>query len=102
MPDKLPYNQQVSAKFIDYTACGAKIISSDYAWIRDFQKKNGGEYFYLSDNLQNFTWDNINDFHYVRPELQHYTWNNQIERSGVLDFLQEKFPEMRGVGGNSE
>ncbi len=99
IPDKLPYNQQVSAKFIDYAACGAKIISSDYAWVRDFQKKNGGEYFYLSGSLQNFTWHNINDFHYVRPELQHYTWNNQMERSGILDFLQEKFPEMRGVKG---
>lgn len=96
IPGKRPYNQQVSAKFIDYTASGAKIISSDYAWIREFQEKNGGEYFYLSDNLQNFTWNNINNFHYVRPELQHYTWDNQIERSGVLSFLQEKFPEMRG------
>ena len=94
IPDKPPYNQQVSAKFMDYTASGVKIISSDYAWIRDFQKKNGGEYFFLSDDLQNFTWDNINDFRYARPELQQYTWEKQIEQSGILDFLQEKFPHM--------
>lgn len=95
IPDISPYNQQVSAKFIDYAACGAKIISTDYAWVRNFQHQHGGKYFYLSANLENFNWDSIHNFQYVRPELEHYTWENQIEKSGVLDFLQKKFPGMK-------
>jgi len=95
IPDISPYNQQVSAKFIDYTACGAKIITTDYAWIRQFQKINGGNFFFLTDKLENFSWDNINQFQFVRPELKYYTWENQIVKSGVLDFLQKRFPEMK-------
>lgn len=98
IPDISPYNQQVSAKFIDYAACGARIISTDYSWIRNFQKNNGGKYFFLTSKMENFSWNNINNFQYVRPELKHYTWENQIVKSGVLDFLQNRFPEMKKEG----
>ncbi|MFL5748363.1 MAG: hypothetical protein ACJ751_27060, partial [Niastella sp.] len=95
MPDIIPYNQQTSAKFLDYAACGMPVVTNDYAWVRNFQKQFGGNYFYLHANLENFTWENVNNCHYSLPDLTTWTREKQIKRSGVLDFLETKFPEIK-------
>jgi glycosyltransferase involved in cell wall biosynthesis len=95
MPDIVPYNQQTSAKFIDYAACRMPIVTTDYAWVRDFQNKYGGRYFYLQSNLENFTWDQVVNFEYALPDLTSWTWDRQIRSSGVLEFLEANFPEIK-------
>ncbi|MFT4018512.1 MAG: hypothetical protein QM668_16225 [Agriterribacter sp.] len=92
MPDISPYNKQVSSKFIDYIACCVPVISTDYTWVRDFEAKYGGRYFYLDKNLNNFTWENVNNFRYSFPEIPNFSWSNQIIDSGIIRFLQQKFP----------
>ncbi|OQP51732.1 hypothetical protein A4H97_26330 [Niastella yeongjuensis] len=92
MPDVTPYNQQTSAKLLDYAACNMPVITSDYAWVRSFQKEYGGHYFYLQPALENFTWEKINSFTYTPPNLSSWTWEKQILQSGVLAFLESKFP----------
>jgi hypothetical protein len=94
MPDVAPFNQQTSAKFLDYAACQLPVVTSDYAWVRGFQQTYGGNYFYLQPNLENFTWENINDYQYTLPDLSSWTYEKQIINSGVLKFLQSKFPEL--------
>ncbi|AEW00971.1 hypothetical protein A4D02_13510 [Niastella koreensis] len=94
MPDVAPFNQQASAKFLDYAACWLPIITSDYAWVRGFQQTYGGNYFYLQPTLENFTWEHINNYHYTQPDLSSWTYEKQILQSGVLRFLQSKFPEL--------
>lgn len=91
MPDVAPFNQQTSAKFLDYAACQLPIITSDYAWVRSFQHTYGGHYFYLQPNLQNFTWENVTGGRYMQPDLSSWTYEKQIVQSGVLDFLEAKF-----------
>jgi len=95
MPDVLPYNQQTSAKFIDYAACQLPVVTTDYAWVRSFQNHFGGNYFYLQGNLSNFTWENVNSFSYALPDLSSWTWEKQIRSSGVLEFLESRFPELK-------
>ena len=90
--DAEPYNRQTSTKLLEYAACKIPVITSDLQWVRQFQKEYGGKYFYLNDDLTNFTWDNINRFEYSFPDLSEFTWEQQIKRSGVLDFLSSKFP----------
>lgn len=92
MPDISPYNQQVSSKFIDYLACRVPVISTDYTWVRDFEKKYSGRYFYLSNDLSNFTWEHVNNYQYAFPDLEDFSWHNQIMHSGIVNFLQQKFP----------
>lgn len=92
MPDVAPFNQQTSAKLLDYAACRLPVVTSDYAWMRHFQQTYGGHYFYLQSNLANFTWENVNNFTYTQPDLTSWTHENQIRQSGVLEFLQSKFP----------
>jgi len=86
MPDIEPFNQQTSTKFLEYCACKVPVITSDYEWVRQFQKKHGGKYFYLKDG---FTWDEITNFQYEFPDLSEWTWEKQIERSGILQVLQK-------------
>jgi len=49
IPDIQPFNNQTSSKFIDYAACMTPIITSDYAWVRNFQEREGK---FLSDNFE--------------------------------------------------
>jgi hypothetical protein len=94
IPDIEPYNHQTAAKFIDYAASATPIITTDYPWVRNFQQREGGDYFYLEKDLSNFTWEKLNDFSYSFPTLKEWTWEHQIRKSGVLDFLNKQFPEL--------
>ncbi len=95
MPDIVPYNQQTSAKFLDYAACRMPVVTTDYAWVRQFQNNYGGSYFYLQPDLKNFTWEKINNFSYAQPDLSSWTWEKQIRSCGVLTFLESKFPGLK-------
>ena len=100
MPNISPFNKQVSAKFLDYTACNIPVITSDYQWIKEFESVYGGRYFYLLPDLSNFTWEHINAFHYAMPNLREWTWEKQMEKSGIIAFLKKKIPEIT-FGKNS-
>ncbi|HMH32948.1 MAG TPA: glycosyltransferase [Puia sp.] len=94
MPDKEPFNQQSATKFLEYASMNIPIISSDYAWVKKFQQQYGGAYFFLRDDLSNFTWENVNGYAYGFPDLSEWSWEKQIRKSGVLEFIQGKFPEL--------
>lgn len=87
IPDKEPFNQQTSTKFLEYAALKIPVITTTYKWIKDFQKKEGGHFFYLDNDLKNLTWQNISSFNYSFPYLKNWSWENQIKESGILDFL---------------
>jgi glycosyltransferase involved in cell wall biosynthesis len=91
MPDILPFNNQISAKLLDYAAAGLPVITTDYPWVRDFQTKYGGNFFKLAGDLSNFEWEEITRFPYQAPDLQEWSWENQIRKSGVLEFLMTRF-----------
>ena len=93
IPDTLPYNHQISAKFLDYLACKIPVVTTDYNWSRNFQKEFGGNYYFLNADLSNFTWNAIVDYDYSFPDLSAWKWEDQIRKSGVLKFIQSRFPE---------
>jgi glycosyltransferase involved in cell wall biosynthesis len=86
-PDIAPHNQQTSTKLLEYAACGVPVITTEFAWMRNFQQQYGGNYFYLSPNLSNFSWEKVNAFNYSFPDLSAWTWEQQIRSSGILEFL---------------
>ncbi len=94
IPDIAPFNRQTSTKLLEYIACKIPIISTQYQWMEEFQKKEGGNYFYLDKDLSNLQWDAINQFDYQFPDLSGWTWENQIRKSGVLAFISSNFPEI--------
>jgi len=87
-PDMAPYNHQTATKLLEYAAAGIPIVTSDLAWPRDFQQQYGGNFFYLSPDLSNFTWEKVTAFSYAFPDLRAWMWDKQIQDSGVLAFLQ--------------
>lgn len=91
-PDIEPHNRQSVTKLIEYAASKIPVITSDFAWVRQFHQQYGGEYFYLKEDLSNFTWENINKFQYSFPDLSELTWESRIIKSGILEFLSIKFP----------
>jgi len=92
IPIEEPFTHQTSTKFLEFAACGVPIISSKYNWIEKFQRENGGSYFFLEDDLSNFSWSNIRKHSYQSPKIDNWSWENQIRSSGVLEFLMTKFP----------
>jgi len=95
VPDKEPFNQQTSVKFLEYLALKIPVISSKYPWTEQFQQQHGGDFFYLEKDLSNFTWKNVNQHNYSFPDLHNWNWNSQIKKSGICEFLQSKFKELR-------
>jgi glycosyltransferase involved in cell wall biosynthesis len=93
--DTEPFNRQTSVKLLEYAALGLPVVTTRYAWMEQFQQQNGGNYFYLEPDLSNFTWENVTGFPYSQPDLDNWTWEKQIRGSGVLAFLQSKFPEVQ-------
>jgi hypothetical protein len=94
IPDKEPFNSQTSTKLLEYAACGNKIITTDYKWVREFQRQYGGNFLFLKDDFSNFDADVVHQFEYASPDLRDWTWQKQIERSGIVKFLAAKFPEL--------
>lgn len=95
IPDTEPFNELTSTKLLEYAAAKIPIITTNYKWVRDFEKKYGGRFYYLNNDFSNFTWGDIQQFHYLFPDLTEWTWEKQIRKSGVLDFLSLKFPEIK-------
>ena len=95
IPDITPFNQQASTKFLEYAANKIPIVTTRYPWIENFHSKYGGDYFFLEDDLSNFTWEGIHNNTYNSPDLSEWTWDHQIRRSGILEFLSSKFPGMK-------
>lgn len=92
MPDVPPFNQQTSTKLLEYAACGVPVITTDYLWVRDFQQRYRGNFFFLSKDLSNFTWDQVQAFPYSFPDMRSFTWDQQITASGIPAFLKQRFP----------
>jgi glycosyltransferase involved in cell wall biosynthesis len=90
IPDLEPFNQQTSTKFLEYLTCKTPVISTRYPWIEAFVKKEGGQYFWLDETLDNLDWEVVNAANYTFPDLQEWTWEKQIRKSGVLEFLESR------------
>jgi hypothetical protein len=92
IPDKIPYNRQASAKLLDYAASAIPVITTDYYWVRSFQEKSGGNFFFLAPDLANFRWKDIQAFPFRNPDLSGWAWEQQLQKCGVLAFLEQQFP----------
>jgi hypothetical protein len=90
-----PFNEQTSVKLLEFATLGLPVITTKYAWVERFQQQYGGNFFYLEPDCSNFTWEQVNNFSYVKPDMESFSWDRQIRKSGVLEFLESKFPELK-------
>jgi glycosyltransferase involved in cell wall biosynthesis len=47
VPNQLPYTRQTSTKLLEYCAAGLPVVSTDYAWVRDFERQHSARFAYL-------------------------------------------------------
>jgi len=96
VPNKYPFNIQTSTKLLEYLALGLKVITTDYSWVREFEKKHGCNFYKLDHHNISFDMNKIEKHNFVsdfKPE--DYLWDNIIERAGiaerVLDICQHVY-----------
>ncbi|MBU9712167.1 glycosyltransferase [Evansella tamaricis] len=85
IPDKYPYNIQTSTKLLEYLALDLKVITTDYRWVREFEKENECKFYKISNEfdfdlkkLQNYKFKsgiNMND----------YLWGTILEKSNIMN-----------------
>ncbi len=47
VPNQLPYTRQTSTKLLEYCAAGLPVVSTDYVWVRAFERQHGARFAYL-------------------------------------------------------
>ncbi|MDF2191704.1 glycosyltransferase [Paraflavitalea sp. CAU 1676] len=97
IPDKAPFNQLTSTKFLEYAACGVPVVTTDYAWAQDFARSSGGRFLFVAPDLHDLSWEKVTSFDYFTPDMRDWSWAAQIRQSGVLAYLKPFFPAMLEV-----
>lgn len=49
VPARAPYDRQTSTKLLEYCAAGLPVVSTDYAWVRGFERRHGARFAYVPD-----------------------------------------------------
>jgi len=95
IPDKYPYNIQTSTKLLEYLALGLKVITTDYKWVRNFEKKYNCSFFKIGEKNYKLKSEYLDKHQFssnFNPEW--FLWDRRIEQSGInekiLDILKKK------------
>lgn len=90
IPNSEPYNRQTSTKFLEYQQFGLPVITTDYPWLREFEKKYGGSFFKIDASLKKLNWQDLFRFPFRPADLSTWNWEKKIEESGVVDWLEKR------------
>jgi len=84
IPDKYPFNIQTSTKLLEYLALGLKIITTDYKWIRDFEKKYRCNFYKLDITNPLFDLSDLEKHEFVcNLNTNDFIWENIINKSNI-------------------
>jgi hypothetical protein len=80
VPDMLPYSQQTSTKLLEYCAVGLPVLTTDYAWVRQFEQAHHAKFAYLpsktraSQDYLHFFQNGLDTRQCQVPEIQSLAW----------------------------
>lgn len=84
IPNKYPFNIQTSTKLLEYLSLGLKVVTTDYKWIREFEKKHACSFYKFDYNNFNFDIEEIKKYDFksnFNPE--NYLWEDVIRNSQI-------------------
>ncbi len=87
MPDCYPLNLQTATKVLEYCAVGLSVVTTDYRWVRAFERTRGASFFYLMSDVSNLTLANLENHAFHTPSVEDLEWDKIIGKSGVFDLL---------------
>lgn len=89
MPDKYPFNIQTSTKLLEYLALGLKVITTDYKWVRQFEEKNGCDFYKLNNRNIKINIDEISKYNFESNfKAEEFLWTRVIEESELVGKLR--------------
>lgn len=90
IPDKYPFNIQTSTKLLEYLALGLKVITTDYQWVRDFEKRHGCSFYKLNLKQDGFNRDYIESYDYKSNfAVENHLWDVVLENSGLKEKIRD-------------
>ena len=90
IPDKYPFNIQTSTKLLEYLALGLKVITTDYQWVRDFEKLHGCSFYKLNLKQDGFDRDYIESYDYKSNfAVENHLWDVVLENSGLKEKIRD-------------
>lgn len=90
IPDKYPFNIQTSTKLLEYLALGLKVITTDYQWVRDFEKRHGCSFYKLNLKQDGFNRDYIKSYDYKSNfAVENHLWDAVLENSGLKEQIRD-------------
>lgn len=92
VPNQLPYTEQTSTKLLEYCAAGLRILSTDYAWVREFEQHHRASFAYITvrNNANAYTefLDSSLEFcSFLTPKLHNLQWPRLLNRMQVWQRL---------------
>lgn len=84
IPDKYPFNIQTSTKLLEYLALDLKVITTDYKWVRQFEKQHDCSFYKLDLTNLEFNMGKIEKHEFVSNfKAEEFIWDKIIEQAGL-------------------
>lgn len=87
IPDVYPYNIQTSTKLLEYCALDLKIITTEYFWVNNFERKNNARFYKLKRDFSNFNTTDLENFEFITPNLEHLEWNKLLDKIDLFNTI---------------
>ena len=89
IPDQYPYNLQTSTKLLEYVAMGLKIVTTDYSWVRMFEKNRKMHFYKFSEDFHDMNLRQLENFPFCNTSIEDLRWENIMEASGIGRVLDD-------------
>lgn len=92
VPNQLPYTQQTSTKLLEYCASGLNIVSTDYPWVRRFERQHDASFFFVpfrpsANGYPDLFGPTLDLQTYRTPSLCALAWPRVLKRMEVWQVL---------------
>lgn len=95
VPDRLPYTRQTSTKLLEYCAAGLPVVSTEYAWVRDFERTHEARFAYVPahapvDVYATLLGPALATMPLRVPDVRHLVWPELLRELEVWSWLEAR------------
>ncbi|MFZ3218968.1 MAG: glycosyltransferase [Rhodoferax sp.] len=88
IPDQVPFTYLTSTKLLEYCAVGLPVVSTDYAWVRQFEKLHGARFSYLpcyadADIYRTLLGLALDQQLLLTPDVRSLSWSSLLSKMHV-------------------